>query len=282
LKRYLVFSIILHILIIGVALFLIPEKKEKELRPLIARLVAPEETKDISHQIETRTTPKEKNRQDHKNTRDRIFAKEKEVPKVISSVPSSPSAKISPLGPRALTKELPSKGGQTRQLPDVSGDKGYIEGKNLTGPDKSPIPGQKQAPMREKLFDRDILAKSSQRKEQEGTQKGSSITFDTTEFKYYGYMQRLRDKIQSAWKYPPGAAQKGIYGDLYIEFTIKKNGRLGAVQLVRTSGYKDLDDAAIKALRDAEPYWPLPDDIPEQSLTINGHFVYSLYGQYIR
>jgi protein TonB len=52
--------------------------------------------------------------------------------------------------------------------------------------------------------------------------------------------------------------------------------------LVRTSGYKDLDDAAIKALRDAEPYWPLPDDIREQSLTITGHFIYSLYGQYIR
>jgi len=76
--------------------------------------------------------------------------------------------------------------------------------------------------------------------------------------------------------------EKGIYGDLDIEFTIKKNGKLGAIQLVRTSGYKDLDDAAIKALRDAEPYWPLPDDIREQSLTITGHFIYSLYGQYIR
>ena len=281
-KRYLIVSIILHILIIGIALFLIPEKKEKESRPLIARLVTPEETKDIANQVENRTTRKEKNRQDHKITRDRIFAKEKNVPKVLSSVPSSPSAKKSPLGPQALTKELPSKGGRTRQMPDVSGDKGYTEGKNLTGPDKSPIPGQRQAPMREKLFDRDIIAKLSHKKEQEGTKEGSSITFDTTEFKYYGYMQRLRDKIQSAWKYPQGASQKGIYGDLYIEFTIKKNGKLGAVQLVRTSGYKDLDDAAIKALRDAEPYWPLPDDIPEQSLTINGHFVYSLYGQYIR
>jgi protein TonB len=281
LKRYLIFSIILHIVIIGVALFLIPEKKEREQKPLIARLVTPEETRDIANRVENRTSPREKNSQNHKNTTDRIFAKEKQVPKVLSSVPSSPSAKKSPLGPRALTKELPSRGGRTGQMPDVSGDKGYSEGKNLTGPDKSPIPGQKQAPMREKLFDRDIIAKLS-RTEQEGTKKGSAITFDTTEFKYYGYMQRLRDKIQSAWKYPQDAAQKGIYGDLDIEFTIKKNGKLGAVQLLRTSGYKDLDDAAIKALRDAEPYWPLPDDIREQSLTITGHFIYSLYGQYIR
>jgi hypothetical protein len=180
LKRYLIFSIILHIVIIGVALFLIPEKKEREQRPLIARLVTPEETKDIANRVENRISPRKKNSQNHKNTTDRIFAKEKQVPKVLSSVPSSPSAKKSPLGPRALTKELPSRGGRTGQMPDVSGDKGYSEGKNLTGPDKSQIPGQKQAPMREKLFDRDIIAKLS-KTEQEGTKKGSAITFDTTE-----------------------------------------------------------------------------------------------------
>lgn len=279
-KRYLIVSIILHILIIGIALFLIPEKKEKELKPFIARLVTPEETSKEAHQVD-RNTSREKTQNDSRNASDKIFAKDKNVPKVFSSVPSSPSAKRSPLGPRALTRELPSKGGRTRQMPDVGADKGFSDGKNLTGADKSPTPGQRQAPMREKLFDRDIIAKLS-KKEQEGTKEGSSITFDTTEFKYYGYMQRLRDKIQNVWKYPYDALQKGIYGDLYIDFTIKKNGRLGAVQLVRTSGYKDLDDAAIKALRDAEPYWPLPDDIKEQSITINGHFIYSLYGQYIR
>lgn len=281
LRRYLIFSIILHVLIIGVALFLIPEKKKSELKPFVARLVTPEDTSKETNHNEKRIVPREKQRQDNKNHTNRIFTQEKNAPKNLSSVPSSPSAKKSPLGPRALTRELPSKGGQARSVPDLSGDKGYSEGKSQTGSDKAPMPGQKQAPMREKLFDRDIIAKLS-RKEREGTKEGSAITFDTTEFKYYGYMQRLRDKIQNAWKYPAGAVQKGIYGDLYIEFTIKKNGKLGALQLVRTSGYKDLDDAAIKALKDADPYWPLPDDIGEQSLTITGHFIYSLYGQYIR
>ncbi|MGO9379758.1 MAG: energy transducer TonB [Dissulfurispiraceae bacterium] len=280
-KRYIIISIILHILIMGVALFLVPEKKEKERKPFVATLVTPEEKSIEANPIEKKMTPREKTRQETRRDSNRIFAKEQNAPKVLSSVPSSPSAKKSPLGPRALTRELPSKGGQTRQMPDVGGDKGYSEGRGLQGSDKSPIPGQKQAPMREKLFDRDIIAKLS-RKEQEGTKKNSSITFDTSEFKYYGYMQRLRDKIQNVWKYPQSAAQKGVYGDLYIEFTIKKTGKLGAVQLVRTSGYKDLDEAAIKALKDADPYWPLPDDIGEQSLTITGHFIYSLYGQYIR
>jgi protein TonB len=77
-------------------------------------------------------------------------------------------------------------------------------------------------------------------------------------------------------------AEKGIYGDLYIRFTIMKNGRLGAVELVRTSGYRALDDAAIKALWDAEPYWPLPNEWGREGFTITGHFIYTLHGVYIK
>jgi protein TonB len=82
--------------------------------------------------------------------------------------------------------------------------------------------------------------------------------------------------------YPPDAAAMGIYGDLKITFTIKKDGRLGDIQLVRTSGYKMLDDAAIRALKDGEPYWPLPDEWGMDTYTIQGHFGYSLYGAYLR
>ena len=280
-KRYIVVSIILHALIISVALFLIPQKKEKELKPFIARIVNPEEAANDVRPPERKPDVKEKNRQNKHEPSGRILTKEKNVPKTLSSVPSNPSAKKSALGPRALTRKVPPKGGRPRQVPDTGSDRGLTTNRSIAESEQSKTPGVKQSPLREKLFDRDIIAKSA-RKEQEGTKEGSSITFDTREFKYYGYMQRLRDKIQNVWKYPPGAAEKGIYGDLYIEFTIKKNGKLGAVQLVRTSGYRDLDEYAIKALKEADPYWPLPDDIKEQSLTITGHFIYSLYGQYIR
>jgi protein TonB len=51
-------------------------------------------------------------------------------------------------------------------------------------------------------------------------------------------MQRLKEKIESSWRYPLEAARQGIYGDLFVQFTIKKNGELGAVTLTRTSGHK--------------------------------------------
>lgn len=103
------------------------------------------------------------------------------------------------------------------------------------------------------------------------------LTFDTSEFRHRGYMKMLKEKIESIWQYPREAARLGISGDLFIRFSIKKDGRLGEVELLRTSGYKELDEAAIKALRQAEPFWPLPDDWTKDSLDINGHFIY-IYG----
>lgn len=119
-------------------------------------------------------------------------------------------------------------------------------------------------------------------KKTEAQKEKSSITFDVKGFKYDGYMMRLKDKIEGIWQYPSDAAMRGIYGDLYLSFTIKKNGSLSKVELVRTSGYRSLDEAAMKALKDAAPYWPLPEDWNEEELTVKGHFMYNIYGVYVR
>jgi protein TonB len=142
------------------------------------------------------------------------------------------------------------------------------------GPASTPAPT-----LREKLFDKEIVERFAKIEE-----KGydSSITFDTREFKYSTYMMRLKERIEGIWRYPTEAAMRGIYGDLYIKFTIRKNGTLEDVELIRTSGHRSLDDAAMRALKDGAPYWPLPDEWGKDSMSITGHFVYSIYGTYIR
>jgi protein TonB len=133
---------------------------------------------------------------------------------------------------------------------------------------------------RDNLFDRDIIAKYAEKGD---GQERSSITFESDELRSYGYRQGLKYKIEAIWQYPTEALMRGIYwADLYLNFTINKNGTLVDIELIRTSGYKSLDDAAIKALKDAAPYWPLPEDWGKDTLTIKGHFIYSAYGVYIR
>ncbi|MCX7793377.1 MAG: TonB family protein [Thermodesulfovibrionales bacterium] len=147
-------------------------------------------------------------------------------------------------------------------------------------PEITSAPPVKDTPVLSRLFDKEIIKEKA--KEDSVEEKISKMTFDTKEFKYQGYMNRLKEKIESIWQYPLSAAQRGIYGDLYIRFSIKKDGSLGRVQLIRTSGYRELDEAAMKALFDGAPYWPLPQEWGIDEFIIDGHFIYTLYGYYIR
>ena len=122
-----------------------------------------------------------------------------------------------------------------------------------------------------------VLAKNEKSTQGNSHSKGA-ITFSTGDMKYWGYMQRLKQKIESVWVYPQWAIRRGIYGELEIRFTILKNGSLGDVTVVRTSGYPVLDEAALKALRDGQPYWPLPDAWGVKSFTVDGHFLYTTFG----
>jgi protein TonB len=121
------------------------------------------------------------------------------------------------------------------------------------------------------LFDRRTIEKFA-RKGTPPVDRG--LTFDTAEFRHRGYMRMLRERIEDVWQYPGEAAKRGISGDLYIKFVINRDGHLTDIKLLRTSGYRLLDEAAMNALKNAEPYWPLPEDWDKDTLEIKGHFIY--------
>lgn len=133
------------------------------------------------------------------------------------------------------------------------------------------------------LFDKKTIEKYASKGLQDGTGglDTSGVMFYAPEFKNRAYMRMLRDRIESIWKYPQEAARRGLAGDLYIKFSIKKNGRLDKVELVRTSGHRDLDEAAIEALKKADPYWPLPENYDKDVLEITGHFIYIVGSTYV-
>ncbi len=142
-----------------------------------------------------------------------------------------------------------------------------------------------------KLFDSDIIAKHSLNPGKKDDspvalnkmkrEKKMSIDLEFDNLKYYSYMKRLKESIVSVWEYPQSEAMSGVFGDLIISFTIKSDGGLGAVEIVRTSGHRNLDAAAERALREAAPFWPLPESWGVNAFTITGHFVYNLYGNYL-
>ena len=189
--------------------------------------------------------------------------------------------------PRDQTSRLPGETIDTKAAPPSpnlsKGGRGGFAGESQPGNEGNvnQKPDSVGPTLKEKLFDKKVIGDLAKRDVEKG-EKNRTFTFDADEYRLLMYNRRLKERIESIWHYPPDAAAQGIYGDLVIKFTIKKNGQLGTVELVRTSGHKNLDDAAMEALKDGAPYWPLPKEWSMDAYTIEGHFVYSLYGYYIR
>jgi protein TonB len=111
-----------------------------------------------------------------------------------------------------------------------------------------------------------------------GGVEGEPIPLDTPEPRYQDYFNKIRERIRAHWTYPREAGDRGIEGDLLIEFHIAKDGRLALVELRRSSGVEILDGAALTAVRLAQPFPPVPDDLTKRTLAINGLFRYQIVG----
>lgn len=101
------------------------------------------------------------------------------------------------------------------------------------------------------------------------------VSLDTTEAKYASYFARIQHQIERVWIYPSDAAQKGISGDLSLKFRISKDGNLMGVHLVDKSGHEILDVAALKAVKEAAPFYPFPKNIQREKISILANFVYT-------
>jgi periplasmic protein TonB len=109
-----------------------------------------------------------------------------------------------------------------------------------------------------------------------GGVEGEPIPLDTPDPKYQDYFRILRERIQAKWSYPREAGDRGIGGALLIEFHIGKDGRLAYLEVRRSSGVEILDEYAVNAIKLAQPFPPVPDNLAKTVLAINGNFVYQI------
>jgi periplasmic protein TonB len=109
-----------------------------------------------------------------------------------------------------------------------------------------------------------------------------SVTLDTDEFKYMSYNRWLKIRVESVLKYPELAATSGYQGTIFIKFDILKDGSLGSVEVLKSSGFKILDDEAVRSIRSAAPFQPLPDDWGMERYSIRAAVIFYLGAGYFR
>jgi len=83
------------------------------------------------------------------------------------------------------------------------------------------------------------------------------------EYRFARYVEDWRLKIERVgnMNYPEAARQQKLYGSLLLSVSIRSDGVLENVEVVRSSGNRILDAAAVKIVQMSGPFAPFPPDI---------------------
>ena len=85
----------------------------------------------------------------------------------------------------------------------------------------------------------------------------------TQEYRFAQYIEDWRIKVERIGNlnYPEQARQQKIFGSLRLSVSINADGSLGPIEVSKSSGNRILDAAAMRIVKLAAPYSPLPPDI---------------------
>lgn len=247
----------------------LPVPKEKETKPPkeVKRFAershqAPEEKTrdDLTKRGSVSAIPQSKQSNTPRQSRERKTAKEELKKKEAVKEPRE-LATI----PKELEKdsELPRKELKEKKLPDITKEQLF-----------SAAPRQFS---QQRQSSQEFLGSRNAEKNED------TVDLDTTEYRYLSYFLKLKRQIEGVWNYPELSRIRGEQGELFLIFTIRKDGFLEDVKLLDTSGYARLDDEALRAIRVASPFSPFPESWNLERLNIRATFRYQIsYGWTIR
>ena len=93
------------------------------------------------------------------------------------------------------------------------------------------------------------------------------ISASTREHSYAAYMEAWRRKVERIGNlnFPEQARAQGLSGSLVLEVALLPDGRVASVEILRSSGYPVLDEAAKRIVYLAAPYAPFPESIRKET-----------------
>ena len=103
----------------------------------------------------------------------------------------------------------------------------------------------------------------------EGSQ--TEVVVDAPRFPYSYYLSAIERKVSENWLSTQGGRDGGISCIVY--FRLSRNGRVGELRVETPSGNSHFDRSALRAIRSADPFPPLPRAFGELWLGI--HFTFT-------
>jgi protein TonB len=100
--------------------------------------------------------------------------------------------------------------------------------------------------------------------------QGDSVSLDSKDSRYGGYLEQVRKLIKEKWTYPcvnDEATGRCDYkpARLVVDFGLLADGRVAYVTVRKKAEWPVYDDCAVTAVRLAAPFPPVPPDLMAQA-----------------
>jgi protein TonB len=117
---------------------------------------------------------------------------------------------------------------------------------------------------------REEQAKPEERVAEEPMATSAIVT--ASRFPYSWYLSIIQGKVRLNWRQPSSRLISAEKLSVQISFRIARSGDIEVVTVRRSSGLQNVDQSAVKAVRDSTPFPPLPSDYMEDHLDVTIDF----------
>ncbi len=143
----------------------------------------------------------------------------------------------------------------------IAPDERRVDTTRSTATPSTPLPTSRE--LIERSLEMARLAASVERREQQYARrpKRKFVSANTREYEYATYLRGWQARVERIGNlnYPDEARRRSLVGQLVLTVAVRRDGSVEDITIVQPSGVPVLDDAAIRTVRLAEPFGPLPD-----------------------
>ena len=198
------------------------------------------------------------------------------APTTVAPTPRGPKAALVPRqlkAPTIIAKKDPAIAREIKELPAPPRDPVTpVERPREEPPARQPIQESTVVTERELPTLRELLPSPTY--SSTNARSSGAVSLNTRDPLYVSYFTKIKQNIEQQWEYPEMALRYGLQGRLSLEFTIGGNGQLEYLRMTRSSGSQLLDEEALRAVKAAAPFPPIPSWIKPIPLSISASMEY--------
>lgn len=99
---------------------------------------------------------------------------------------------------------------------------------------------------------------------------GPDVDERTQDRRYQRYVEEIRQRVRRIREFPRSLAVRLLEGETIVAFVVDVNGRLDdGPRVTKSSGFEEFDAAAVRAVRRAAPFPPMPDPGSARPLSVS-------------